>query len=124
MIADMPNFDTLLELAQNKPDELEKLRNELADQIIANASAPIHDRLRGLQFQINAARRSAKNPLAACIRISNMMQQSFDELRDALNHTGSLDPQKPRLPAKPVKAPATKTTQAEIINFPTPLRDN
>ncbi|WP_101759346.1 DUF3135 domain-containing protein [Oceanicoccus sp. KOV_DT_Chl] len=102
MTPDMPNFDTLLELAQNNPDELEKLRNELADQIISSASQSVYQRLLGLQFQINSTRRLSKTPLAACIRISEMMQQSFDELREALN--------KPAPPtANPVRSQTAST---------------
>src|SRR5690606_39594129 len=42
-------------------------------------------KLRGLQFRVDMERRRAKSPMAACIAISAMMHDSFDQLRQALN---------------------------------------
>lgn len=82
----MPNFETLVDMAQNNPDQLEKLRHDMSQKIIDAAPDRIRRRLAGLQFQIDSQRKLAKNPMAACINISMMMHDSFDELRAALNH--------------------------------------
>jgi hypothetical protein len=85
MKQEMPNFDTLLHLAQHDPQQLEDLRDQLARKTINSAPEPLRKRLRGLQFQIDAKRRLAKTPLSACIHISNMMHQSLEELSEVLN---------------------------------------
>lgn len=85
MYYDLPNFDKLLELAENDPAELERLRIELCERIIRDAPEGYRRRLRGLQFRIDMERRKAKSPMAACIAISGMMHDSFDKLRHALN---------------------------------------
>ncbi|MGK0499729.1 MAG: hypothetical protein ACJAYG_001371 [Oceanicoccus sp.] len=85
MSQNMPSFDSLLELAQHSPEEFEQLRNKLANDIIEAAPQSQRIRLRGLQFIIDSNRRLSKNPLGACIRISQMMHNSFEDMRQALN---------------------------------------
>jgi hypothetical protein len=108
MKKDMPNFDTLLELALNDPEQLEEIRNELALTTINSAPETMRKRLRGLQFQIESTRHLSKTPLAACIRLSEMMHNSLEELRYAVN--------RPR----EATALANRNTslEAKILNFP------
>lgn len=42
-------------------------------------------KLRGLQFHIDMEIRRSKTPMAACIKISEMMHGSLSKLRSALN---------------------------------------
>lgn len=84
---ELPPFEELAEMAKSDPEALEQLRQELSEALIASAPESAQARLRGLQFQIDAQRRAAKNPVAACIRISAMMHDSLQQLNDAL--TGS-----------------------------------
>lgn len=86
----LPDFDQLLELAKNKPEELETLRAKLVGSLIAKASGDTQARLRGLQFQIDAQRKIHKSPLGACIKISSMMKNSFHDLITQLKqpHSG------------------------------------
>lgn len=81
----LPEFDTLREMAQRDPEGLERLRVELCDQLIQSAPEAYRRKLRGLQFRVDMERRRAKSPMAACIAISAMMHDSFDQLRQALN---------------------------------------
>lgn len=81
----LPEFDQLRELAQKDPEALERLRRELCDQLICSAPEAYRRKLRGLQFRVDMERRRAKSPMAACIAISGMMHDSFDQLRQALN---------------------------------------
>lgn len=85
MQQDLPNFDTLLRLAQEDPKQLEVLRIQLAQNTINEAPEYLRPRLRGLQFQIDSKRQLAKTPLAACIQLSAMMHNSFNELCDLLH---------------------------------------
>lgn len=81
----MPDFDHLAELAQTDPDQFEALRAELLEQCVQCAPPAMHRRLRGLVFELNAARQTAASPLASCLDASGRMWQSFDALRVQLN---------------------------------------
>ncbi|MES2663449.1 MAG: DUF3135 domain-containing protein [Pseudomonadota bacterium] len=82
---DLPDFDELLRLAKENPQALENLRKASVEALI-NDAPEIHKRkLRGLQFKVDMVREKAKTPIAACMQISEMMHQSFGQLREALN---------------------------------------
>ena len=85
MYSKLPCFETLREMAEERPAELESLRRELTGRIIAPAPPQARRRLRGLQFQIEARCRTAKTPYAACLHVSRMMHDSLEQLRGALN---------------------------------------
>lgn len=85
---DLPDFETLARMAQEDPDGLEALRDRLASNLIESARPEHRRRLRGLQFQIDMERRRAANPLASCLRISQMMQDSLLDLQQALAGEG------------------------------------
>lgn len=87
MTVEIPNFETLLDIAQKNPDQLEQLRLAITAHAINSAPVKFRHRLEGIQFQIDSTRRLAKNPLSACLRISNMMHQSLSELRSSINQT-------------------------------------
>ena len=81
----LPDFDQLVHLARHQPDELERLRQHLCQQIIASAPPPARKKLEGLQFKIDAQRRISSTPIGACIHISRMMNTALLELCDAFN---------------------------------------
>jgi len=85
MSLELPDFDTLKELAEKNPDALEALRQKHINSLIENAPPQHQQRLKGLQFQIDAQRKIHSTPLAACIKISQMMHDSFHEMRELLN---------------------------------------
>jgi hypothetical protein len=93
-MSDFPSFDRLLTLAKEQPEELERFRQTQVEQIINQAPTAYQRRLRGLQFQIDAQRQlHADSPMGACVKISQMMHESFAELRVWLNDiTGLNDP--------------------------------
>ena len=107
----LPDFNTLKRLAQDDPAALEALRQEKIRELIQSAPEAYRARLQGLQFQIDAQRRLAKNPVQSCINISRMMHDSFAKLREKLNEAaqGGL-----------VVAPAAEpvAASAQIISFP------
>lgn len=102
----LPSFDELMKLAQQDPEELEKMRQHWVEETIASAPEMFQRRLKGLQFQIDMERQKSKNSLSSCVRISQMMHEGLANLRDALNHNDQLV-----RPAAPIAA-------AEIIDFP------
>lgn len=109
MNQDLPEFDVLLQLAQEAPQELERLRLQLAHSTISSAPKQLQKRLHGLQFQIDAKRTLAKTPLLACMQISEMMHQSFEQLRLILNK-----------PIKDQHPPAAQQTVASATIYALP----
>ena len=81
-----PSFEEMRKLAEENPEELENLRRKEIDSIINSARNEEQKRkLRGLQFKIDAERSITKNPMALCIKLSDMMKSKFEELRESLN---------------------------------------
>lgn len=115
---DLPDFDTLRHMAEQDPDGLEDLRLQLVEQLISSAPEAYHRRLRGLQFQIDMERRKAGNPVAACIKLSAMMHNSFEELRHSLNEAaGTLDIANLQ-PTSPIQTEAPAPSHnAKVLTF-------
>jgi len=92
----LPAFDVLVDMARNDPQGLETLRRSLTDAVITAASnEATRRRLQGLQFLVDVERRKATTPLAATIRISEMMCRSLAELRRCMVEPFSADGDKP-----------------------------
>ncbi|MCZ6887679.1 MAG: DUF3135 domain-containing protein [Gammaproteobacteria bacterium] len=104
MANQLPSFDVMVNMAKNAPDELEHLRLALVDRVIREAGAEQRRRLLGLQFQVDMVRQRASNPMAACVKISEMMCQSLTEMRRAFDG-------KPVEPGQPAK----------VLHFPDPI---
>ncbi|MGH1409045.1 MAG: DUF3135 domain-containing protein [Aeromonas sp.] len=81
---ELPDFDTLKKLASSEPSRLDAILEQQIDQLMARASPDQQRRLRGLQFKIDGQRRLAKNNLDSCIRIANMMRESFYLMRSEM----------------------------------------
>jgi len=81
---ELPDFDTLKELAANEPSRLDAILEQQIEQLMARASPDQQRRLRGLQFKIDVQRQLAKNNLDSCIRIANMMRESFYLMRSEM----------------------------------------
>lgn len=67
------DFEEWMLLAKSDPEEFEKRRKHVIDDFISSAPEDRQQRLRGLQWRIDIERRRCSNPLAACIRLSDMM---------------------------------------------------
>jgi spore coat polysaccharide biosynthesis protein SpsF (cytidylyltransferase family) len=84
MTKKLPSFDRLVEMAKNDPEALERLRQEHVNALIDNSPETFKQRLRGIQFQLDAQRRTSQNPMESCIKASKMMHDSLANLRDYL----------------------------------------
>ena len=81
MTTQLPEFDVLVEMARTDPQGLERLRNQLTNQVIdAQDDELKRKRLKGLAFQINMERKRAHTPMAATIKLSEMMCWKLAEL--------------------------------------------
>ncbi len=68
------NFDYWCELAKNNPAKFDKERSAAIEEVIATApKAETRDRLRKLQWRVDAERKISNNPMQACLKIYNMM---------------------------------------------------
>jgi len=80
------DFDYLSELFTTDPEKFEAFRLKEIEKVISGASGRDQKRMRGIQFKIDAKREIHKDsPLGACIAISKMMHESFENLRYHLN---------------------------------------
>jgi hypothetical protein len=87
------DFDQWSELAKSDPEAFELKRAELIEQVIQRMPAHKQHRMRCLQWKIDQVRDRAANPVAACVKLSEMMWDSLvgpGGLREVLDrlHTG------------------------------------
>ncbi len=80
----LPDFDTLRDMARNRPDELEALRIALCEKVIDEAPAHAKQRLKGLMFQINAKRKINESEAEANKELADMMNQSLQRMQGML----------------------------------------
>jgi len=70
------NFDYWCDLAKNNPAKFEQKRSAAIKEMIATApKAETRDRLKKLQWRVDAERKISKNPMQACLKIYNMMME-------------------------------------------------
>lgn len=67
------DFDYWADLAGRDPEQFERDRRAALARAMRRVPPHRRQRLRGLQWRIDQVRRNARTPMAACIRISNMM---------------------------------------------------
>ncbi|MCW5618862.1 MAG: DUF3135 domain-containing protein [Nitrosomonas sp.] len=70
------DFDKWSHIAKIDPEQFEKMRQYLIDNLLEQAPDHLRQRLEQQQWQIDQIRRQAANPLEACIQISQRMWHS------------------------------------------------
>jgi hypothetical protein len=105
------DFDLWSRIAQEEPEKFESMRQQLIDDLIAQAPAHFKPRMIGLQWQVDQVRKQASNPMAACLQISQKMW------KNVLGENGLLNAlQEPKKIIRTLeKAPASK-----ILSFERP----
>lgn len=71
------DFDEWSTLAQKDPGRFEARRRAVIDAFIDGQAADRRQRLRRLQWRIDRERERSRSPLAACMRLSNLMWDRF-----------------------------------------------
>jgi hypothetical protein len=87
-------FDQWAELARSDPAAFEQKRAQVIEDMIQRMPPHKQQRMRCLQWKIDRVREKAGNPVAACIKLSEMMWDSLvgpGGLRDALARLGNQD---------------------------------
>ena len=110
----LPDIDELIKMAVSEPEQLEALRKKLATELIENAPQHYRKRLNGLQFQIDMERRKTNNPLHCCIKISEMMLDSYQNLKTAIQ---TVDETRKQPPNDFSRSKSITQHSAEIIDF-------
>ena len=85
------DFDQFSKLAKSDPEAFEVKRAEVIEQMIQRMPAHKQQRMRCLQWKIDQVRKQAGNPMAACIKLSEMMWDSLvgpGGLREVLERVG------------------------------------
>jgi len=86
------DFDQWSQLAQSDPAAFEQKRAEVIAAMIGRMPAHKQQRMRCLQWKIDQVRSQAKTPMAACIKLSEMMWDSLvgpGGLKEVLERVGS-----------------------------------
>lgn len=71
------DFDAWAKLFTEDPQAFEKQRVQAIEQLIRQAPAAKQQRLRCLQWKLDQIRRTAPNPLAASIRMNQLLWDSL-----------------------------------------------
>jgi len=102
------DFEHWATLASSDPQKFEELRKNKISDVINEASGQRQKRLLGLQWQIDAVRDQHKeSSVAACLAISELMWETFQQLADVLQSQAESG----------LTAPIPEV-QANIIAFP------
>ena len=102
------DFELWANLASTDPQKFEALRQDRISNFINQSSRDRQHRLLGLQWQIDTIRNQHQHStVAACLAISELMWETFQELSEVL-----------QLQAKSGLTAPIPTLQANIISFP------
>lgn len=72
------DFDEAVALARQDPEAYEQYRLDAVEALITRASRKNQQHLRRLQWRIDQERKRAPNAVAACVKIYQMMWDSFN----------------------------------------------
>lgn len=103
------DFDYWAELARTDPDAFDAARRQAIDRILDSAPESARARLEKVQWKIDHVRRRSGTPLAACLKISDLMWDRVlgqGGLLSAIEHLG--DP----------NLPFGRAESAEVVPFP------
>jgi hypothetical protein len=70
------DFDEWADLAKRDPEAFERRRAQVIEEFLDQVPDDRRERLRCLQWRIDRTRERASNPVAACVRLSQMMWDS------------------------------------------------
>ncbi len=119
----LPEIDLLIKMAIDDPQGLERIREQLCSQLIENAPQKYRKRLYGLQFQIDMERRRSKNPMHSCIKLSQMMLDSYQNMQDAIANIDQAEHPVSSADFKSCQTPEADKFSADILDF-TLAREN
>lgn len=69
------DFEYWRELFESNPEEFEKRRKQVTDELIVSCNK--QRRLKGLQFKVDMERKRSRNSIGSCVRLSTIMLDHF-----------------------------------------------
>lgn len=90
-MTELPNFDQMMQMAKEDPQQLERVRQQAINDAINNASSGNQNQLRSLQHRIDRTIERASNPYQSMIEVSNMMHEKLSLLDTHLNRPEQLN---------------------------------
>jgi hypothetical protein len=88
-------FDDWAQLAKSDPVAFEEKRSRVIEDLILSMPEHKRQRMRCLQWKVDQVRNQCKTPMAACIKLSEMMWDSLvgpGGLKDALDRLSAESP--------------------------------
>jgi hypothetical protein len=79
------HFDELMELAKNQPDEFERLRQQMIDQLIESMPEERQLNVKRYQWRIDQENRRHQSSMGRCIKLSAMMSARMQEMNRQLD---------------------------------------
>ncbi|GLO62166.1 hypothetical protein MACH09_26740 [Vibrio sp. MACH09] len=86
---ELPSFDELVDLAENDPQEFDRFKLELCEQVITIASVEMQPRLRAQQSHIDRVIKRCKNPYQTNMVLAQELSAQMGKFKVALE--GDLD---------------------------------
>ena len=102
------DFDEWSQLANRDPEGFERRREALIEDFLRRQHPHRRERLRRLQWRIDRERERSGSPLGACLRLSDLMWDSFAGAGGLLEQLRAL---------REGAAPARRRRPAEVIAF-------
>ncbi len=102
-------FDAWARLAREDPRSFEQQRNLLLEQAILDAPERLRQRLRGLQWKLDRIRDTSATPLAASIRMHQLLWDSVSGPQGLLARLQFLE--------NPASGGKTGRSSAKILKF-------
>jgi len=90
MQRDLPDFDTLMQMAKSDPEQLNALRAAVIKETINAAKPELQQRLKGLQFTIDMEIERSPNAYVSCMKLSSLMHDSMGRLRSFFDKNGTI----------------------------------
>lgn len=109
------NFKEWAELAKTDPERFEARRNRVIKETIRRFPDDRHEMLHRLQWRVDRIRELKKTPMAACIAISGLMWESFNDLHQSYVDLAN---------TKPGDRPDfSKLPKATVLKFPKVVKE-
>lgn len=85
------SFDEWCALHQSDPQRFETCRLKVLNDLINSSPEESKQRLRGLLFQMEGESRRSRSPLGYNLRLSSMMMEMLDDMREQIHLLCSAD---------------------------------
>ncbi len=81
----LPEFDTLKQLAESDPKAFDELRQAYCQEFIGSVPCRHKQRMQAIQHRVDTVITRSKTPMAGLIKVSCMMHDSLSRLASQLN---------------------------------------